>query len=74
MAIVQPELAAQLRFQASLIRLCSAPNMSQSVKPESRTPADAIDEMAVLVPVRTKQGEETRHDRISSPQSDSKSL
>lgn len=67
MASVQPELAAQLRFQASLIRLCSAPSMSQSVKPESRTPADAIEDLAVLVPVRLapkSAGRRTSHDQF----------
>lgn len=54
---LQPELAAQLRFQASLIRLCSAPHMAQSVRPEQLDPAaqpqaNAIEKMAVLVPVR----------------------
>ncbi len=52
MGTLQPELAAQLRFQASLIRLCGAPHMAESVKPESRTQADAIEDLAVLVPVR----------------------
>lgn len=52
MVLSPPELSAQLRFQASLIRLCSAPTLSQSVRPEVRTPADTIDELAVLVPVR----------------------
>ncbi len=57
MATLQPELAAQLRFQASLIRLCS--HMNESVRPEQVTaePAEApqataIENLAVLVPVR----------------------
>ena len=58
MASLQPELAAQLRFQASLIRLCTAPQMATSVRPEEPTDlapqpqAEAIEKLAVLVPVR----------------------
>ena len=57
MASLQPELAAQLRFQASLIRLCTAPHMATSVRPEPSTEAvspqaEAIEKLAVLVPVR----------------------
>ena len=58
MASLQPELAAQLRFQASLIRLCTAPHMATSVRPEQSTDvapqpqAEAIEKLAVLVPVR----------------------
>ncbi len=59
METLDPELAAQLRFQASLIRLCSAPHMTESVRPEISAPArqtqaDAIEELAVLVPVRVR--------------------
>jgi hypothetical protein len=62
MGTLQPELAAQLRFQASLIRLCGAPDMTQSVRPESfRHPqAEAIEELAVLVPVRVAPREDRR--------------
>jgi len=55
MATLQPELAAQLRFQASLIRLCAAPHMTGSVRPETviREPrAEAIEDLSMLVPVR----------------------
>ena len=58
MASLQPELAAQLRFQASLIRLCTAPQMATSIRPEEPTDvdpqpqADAIEKLAVLVPLR----------------------
>jgi hypothetical protein len=57
MGTLQPELAAQLRFQASLIRLCSAPHMAQTVRPEQLQPATqpqaaVIEELAILVPVR----------------------
>ncbi|MBY0502990.1 MAG: hypothetical protein K2X03_03705 [Bryobacteraceae bacterium] len=57
MDTLHPELAAQLRFQASLIRLCSAPHMNETVRPEAapvRTPADTIEDLAVLVPVRVR--------------------
>lgn len=60
MDTLHPELAAQLRFQASLIRLCSAPHMTESVRPEmverlpSQPQAEAIEKMAVLVPVRVR--------------------
>ena len=54
MGTLHPELAAQLRFQASLIRLCGAPHMAESIRPEvTRQPqAEAIDELAVMVPLR----------------------
>ena len=63
METLDPELAAQLRFQASLIRLCSAPHMTESVRPERAAPArqaqaEAIEELAVLVPVRVRPRQE----------------
>ncbi len=54
MDTLHPELAAQLRFQASLIRLCSAPHMTETVRPETQPQAEAIEELAVLVPVRVR--------------------
>lgn len=57
MDTLHPELAAHLRFQASLIRLYAAPHMSESVRPDPaprQAQAEAIDELAVLVPVRVR--------------------
>ena len=50
---IHPETAAQLRFQVSLLRLCTVPHTEVSVKPEYAVPqATEIEEMAARVPVR----------------------
>lgn len=50
---IHPELAAHLRFQVSLLRLCVVPHTEMSVKPEySVRQATQIEEMAAQVPAR----------------------
>ncbi|MBY0372582.1 MAG: hypothetical protein K2Q23_01225 [Bryobacteraceae bacterium] len=50
---IHPELASQLRFQVSLLRLCVVPHTEASVKPEYAVrQANQIEEMAAQVPAR----------------------
>lgn len=52
-ASIHPELASQLRFQVSLLRLCTVPHTEVSVKPEyAVSQANQIEEMAAQVPAR----------------------